>query len=600
MVTKVTVPDIVDKVTSGEGAAKLINDTKRAVNQLEESKEDLLPIPEVNGVVLVSDSEGGKTWEEIVQKIDESLGDTLWREGQGIPDVPRDGRVYGRSDGKWSEIEETYELTEEDLSEETSTKGLISGEQLSKFKSESTVGEGKFNIRVDLPELGINSTENSLREEVGKVCGVTAPEVSLFTQYDSLIPVNTYFEVESGVNDGTTGFMMFLTSSPDGIAGVTTGAESACIVGITVSAIAGGVIAGSEFEENYGNWDEVDSKFGIEYTPSGIYVHKNDTRTLVHDVYTGEDLYLSISKVGDTTFTLDAEPDTPTTTSLATEVTSLGFGNPLSGEPSSTYILQAFDVTYDTYAKGLVGGKALAEVPSVTNSLVFTEETYTITSADCTGASTLIFHLTGSLVRSLILPNEDDVPEFATVNEIIVVCEGGIKFQSSTTGGSSNLVMNGEEYLELGGVLRVLRSFTNSALSSLWQVQKPAENLDTSTLDLKYVADQREVVWTGNMKAPKINFGTLSQVEKAVGRYLVESSLSGYSGIVTVFQSNNGSTSLASTCELKHKINSDGSLKNYYYVTASGTTNSLTFKSFIHTEASGSNSEFAIKSIHKL
>lgn len=68
MVDKVTDPDIVDKQTTGEQGASLINDTKRAINQTIDAKEEALGNPSINGQVLASTTAGVRSW------VDQSAG----------------------------------------------------------------------------------------------------------------------------------------------------------------------------------------------------------------------------------------------------------------------------------------------------------------------------------------------------------------------------------------------------------------------------------------------------------------------------------------------------------------------------------------------
>lgn len=64
MVAKVTTDDIVDKVSSGAEGANLINDSKRAINQLIDAKEEALGNPLQDGRVLSSTKEGVRSWIE--------------------------------------------------------------------------------------------------------------------------------------------------------------------------------------------------------------------------------------------------------------------------------------------------------------------------------------------------------------------------------------------------------------------------------------------------------------------------------------------------------------------------------------------------------
>lgn len=62
MVTKVTADDIVDKVTSGGDGALLINDLKRATNEIVDAKEEDLSNPTTDGQVLSSTAAGVRSW----------------------------------------------------------------------------------------------------------------------------------------------------------------------------------------------------------------------------------------------------------------------------------------------------------------------------------------------------------------------------------------------------------------------------------------------------------------------------------------------------------------------------------------------------------
>lgn len=94
MIDKVTQPDIQDKVTTGAAAAELINDSKRAINQIVDGKEGSLGNPTQDDMVLSSSSEGERGWVEQAK---------------------------------------VYTLTSEDINDATPTTGVVSGEQLAEL-----------------------------------------------------------------------------------------------------------------------------------------------------------------------------------------------------------------------------------------------------------------------------------------------------------------------------------------------------------------------------------------------------------------------------------------------------------------------------------
>ena len=65
MVTKVTAVNIQDKVTTGDKAATLINDNKRAINQVIDAKEESLGNPVNSGRLLSSTADGVRKWVDV-------------------------------------------------------------------------------------------------------------------------------------------------------------------------------------------------------------------------------------------------------------------------------------------------------------------------------------------------------------------------------------------------------------------------------------------------------------------------------------------------------------------------------------------------------
>ena len=65
MVTKVTAENIQDKITTGDKAAALINDNKRAINQVIDAKEESLGNPVNDGRVLTSTAAGVRSWVDV-------------------------------------------------------------------------------------------------------------------------------------------------------------------------------------------------------------------------------------------------------------------------------------------------------------------------------------------------------------------------------------------------------------------------------------------------------------------------------------------------------------------------------------------------------
>jgi hypothetical protein len=65
MVTKVTAANIQDKVTTGDKAAALINDNKRAINQVIDAKEESLGNPVNDGRLLTSTAAGVRSWVDV-------------------------------------------------------------------------------------------------------------------------------------------------------------------------------------------------------------------------------------------------------------------------------------------------------------------------------------------------------------------------------------------------------------------------------------------------------------------------------------------------------------------------------------------------------
>lgn len=194
MVVKVTASDIVDKVTTGEGAATLINDSKRAINQLVDGKEDALGSPRVNDWVLSSSTDKVRKWvdmsgEAISYKLDNALGSTAWRTSTDTGGADLSGKL------EWG-----YPL------------GLLNG------------------VTPTVPTITGNTWTHTIEEDVASPLGMTLPAVG----YSSLLPQGGYVEFNLSLPSGHADFYVMLYNDRPSLHTAFDEVSKDCIV-VTVS-----------------------------------------------------------------------------------------------------------------------------------------------------------------------------------------------------------------------------------------------------------------------------------------------------------------------------------------------------------------------------